>query len=419
MPSQWYLTQMNIGETFRVLAAHEPQFAGHHLRQALAAQEASVSVLSEDATPREFGFGQELLARLLMTSLPYVAANDALAHVNRGIAAYEAAVRVTDKATTPWNWLSRNSGLGNAWANLGLIQQPVDLAAVRKGLAFYRIGREADAAAHVQPVGWASYSKDFADVLMKAAEHTDRAEAQTLADEAVGVLEGNIKLFPDESDTFWWFATRMELARGLRAAGEFAAPEQARAYLLRAADVLESFARERPSGIEPMLWQRAHVQRGEISIVLSKDADASARRMYLERAAASAEAAAAASDRAAEPGQWAWAQFNVAMTRSLLLGKDAPAEQRLRAIDDRIKATNDALGAVSRQTDAMAWSFFTCSLGATLNERAGHLRGKEKRETLKTAIAAMQRAIGGPDGLGKEWCKRALPKARKELQAAR
>lgn len=409
-PALWAQTHKNISEMWRILAAHEPEFAAEHLAKAVSAAEAVADVWNKDASRVEHASAQWQLARTLLTLLPHLPEEQHEHQARRAITAYEGVIASIDKSDEPNLWLTSHQGIAGALMTIAE-KHPVDVgkALLAEAMISVRKAREIDAD-RIEPAVWWESTRYLAALLMTTAEYEVDAKAKELhVSEAITLLEETVSR-SKSAETWIHAIQRMHLSDGLSKAADLGDNTNAAARRIRALEEINATldldilgSSDRVFGKGTLL--QAHGRRVALAYFLSaEEPDAKRRAELMAFVQESTRQQLKFIDKSANPTEWAWARFDIGLSSPQLL-KSGQISAQLTAIDNQIEAARAALEAVSPKLHADQWAFFQCSIGIFLKARADRLSGRERLHHLLRAAAELRQGLGVGEQLGPAACR--------------
>lgn len=259
-------------------------------QQAIAAFEAALSMRSRETSPEDWASVQNSLGAALiregLRGMPGA--------LERAVGAFEAACAVYTREADPANWALAQMNLATALQILGSRGAP---NALERAVAVYEVvltvsTREAD------PATWARTQIQLGNALRRQGERG----AQGALERALAAYEAALTVLTREAYPDFWAVAQLNLGIALELQGERGAPEAFGRAIVAFESALTRFTRE----TRPQTWGTAQMHLS--NVLLRQGAPGT-----MERTFAGFEAALSVLTRDGDPVGWAETTYNLAL----------------------------------------------------------------------------------------------------------
>lgn len=300
---KWATTQSGIGNSLREQSTRaEGPDAVRLLAEAASAYQRALLVLTRDSTPQDWATTQHNLGYVLQEQGVRANGREAIRLINEGVAAYHEALSVRTREQLPLQWAMTQNDLGNALQAQGARSEgPEARRLLAEATAAYARALLVFTREYV-PQEWAKTQHNLGSALQEEGTRTDGSEGVRLLSEAVAAYRQALLVRTREQLPRQWAITQNNLGNALQAQGTRAqATESLRLFgeaLVAYREALQVFTREQT----PALWA---MTKHNVGSALQEEG------LFGEAVTAYREALLVWT-LAQRPQQWAMAQNNLA-----------------------------------------------------------------------------------------------------------
>lgn len=255
-PSQWALTQNNLGNTLYTLGIWDHNTVWFD--EAITAYRAAMQERTRERAPLQWASTQINIGNALTRFGMHEAST---ARFAEAVAAYRAALQERRLETVPGVWAQTQASLGTALSWLG--QRESGVARYTQALAAFRAAQRVYTR-DKEPLQWARMQMNVGGALLALGQ---RKNDTALFVEAIATFRNALELYPRESRPNDWASTMKTIAFALRALGE---RERGSGHLAKAVAAYRAVLEVRTPEMDMLQWALTQNDLGVTLLALGK-----------------------------------------------------------------------------------------------------------------------------------------------------